>query len=152
MTLRLTAAVMMTAGMLSACDGGATQDKAPQVPGILVWHDEPPIGSALNHRLVRATRAAANRLEPQFGPLQPRIYTVSNDDLPRLAGAMRSAMPEGWHELEVTGQSAREGDLIAYANGGKLFAALVIAPDGAGINPVVLLRNQALLDADRPGR
>lgn len=118
----------------------------PQVPAILITHDEPPIGSALNHRLVRALREVAVRLEPRWGELQPRIHTVAPADRKQVGEELRKVMPQGWRMEPLDGIAPKDCELYGFSSGEEFFAALVIDPDGAPVTPVVILRNRALLD------
>lgn len=142
-------AAALTLAALTACSEKA-RDEAPAVPAILVWHDEPPIGSALNHRLVRAAQLTADQAEARWGRLEPKIYTVAADDRARLPDALRRSMPAGWQEEKLSVPGLKQADLRAFSSGDKLFAALTIEPGEAGVVPVVILRNQALLDTMKP--
>lgn len=139
--------LMMTA--LAGCGEAADtpHEAVPQLPAVLVWHDEPPIGSELNHRLVRASHEVAVKLEPRWGKLQPRIHTVSPEDRDRLPEELRKAMPQGWRAEPVDGIVLKGARLHAYSSGDRFFGALEVDPVPGSAIPVVILRNRALLDA-----
>jgi len=142
-------AAALTLAALTAC-GERAPDEVPAIPAMLVWHDEPPIGSALNHRLVRAAQLTAAHAEARWGRIEPKIYTVTADDRSRLPEALRRSLPAGWKEESLSVPGLKQAELRAFSSGDKLFAALTIEPGEAGVVPVVILRNQALLDAMKP--
>lgn len=151
--MRAAMAGLLILGALAGCDdkqlpvvGVDGGPGGPPVPAILVAHDDPPIGSELNHRLVRASRDVAVRLEPRWGGLQPRIMTVAPENAGRVGEELRKAMPSGWR-AELMADVAPEGTrLYAFSSGDAFFAALVLDPQGEPAVPVLILRNRSLLD------
>lgn len=133
----------MTALLLGGC--GEDQGAVPQVPAPMVQHPEPPIGTALNHRLARASGKALERLEPQWGKFSPAIYTADADQLAQIAPALRRAIPRGWQEVDIAGDPLPDSQLLAFSHGKQLFAALVVEPGGTSVVPVLILRNDALV-------
>lgn len=128
---------------ISVDAGTASQ---PEIPAILIAQNEPPIGSALNRRVVRASREVAMKLEPRWGNLQPRILTVAPENSARVGEELRKAMPPGWRAEAVDGVAPGTSRLYGFSSGKEFFGALVIDPEGAPVIPVVILRNRALLD------
>lgn len=132
------AAVVAGALLLSGCQESETS--MPNVPAILVAHDEPPFGDRELARITRGTGAALDLLEPRWGKLRTAQYTVDADSLPVLRQQLRDALPAAWASVEAT-LPAERGELIVFASGEQLFGVLVVpAPDSA-IRPVVLLSN-----------
>ena len=129
---------------------GCAQDEAPvpHVPALLVQHPEPPLGTELNGRLVHASAQALRRLEPQWGKFTPAIYTAEASQLAQIPQALRGAMPAGWTEEKVDG-ALRHAQLMAFSNGKKLFAAVIVDPGGTSVAPVLVLRNDALRQAEQ---
>ncbi|MET1755817.1 hypothetical protein ABVV53_10155 [Novosphingobium sp. RD2P27] len=136
------AIVTMLAMLLSGCDQG--EAPVPQVPAPLVQHPEPPIGSALNHRMVQASRATLQRLEPAWGRFHPTIYTVDVAQAGQIEEAIRSAMPAGWQEEDLKGFTPPGARLLVFSHGRELFAAMIVDADGEQVVPVLVLRNDAL--------
>jgi hypothetical protein len=146
-------ATLLMLGALAGCDeklptvgveGGASA--VPQVPSIIITHDDPPVGSALNHRIVRASRDVAVRLEPRWGAMEPRIHTIAPENRSRVAEELRKAMPQGWRMEPLDGVAPKGSELYGFSSGEAFFGALVVDPGDAPVTPVVILRNRALLD------
>lgn len=151
--MRAAMASLLMLGALAGCDDklpavgvDAGADAQPQLPAILISHDDPPIGSALNHRVVRASRDVAVRLEPRWGELQPRIMTIAPENRARLGEELRKGVPPGWTAEAVEGVAPDGAQLYAFSLGKEFFGALVVDPQEAPVIPVVILRNRALLD------
>jgi hypothetical protein len=123
----------------------------PQVPALLVQHPEPPLGTELNGRLVQASGQALGRLEPQWGKFSPAIYTAKASQQAQIPEAVRAAMPAGWKEQQLDG-TLRHAQLLAFSNGQKLFAAVIVEPGDTSVVPVLILRNDALGQAMKAQR
>lgn len=121
----------------------------PQVPAILIEHEEPPISDYVNHRLVRAMTATLDRLEPKWGRFEGRVYTIDNTEVSRLPDRLMATMPTGWSRLDLSDFSPPDGEVHVFANEDKLFAALVVDPGEGDITPVMILRNDALVASDK---
>ena len=137
--------------MLALLSGtGCSRDETPlpQAPALLVQHPEPPLGTELNGRLVHTSAHPLARLEPQWGKFSPTIYTAAASQQAQVSQALRAAMPAGWKEEALDG-ALRHAQLIAFAHGDKLFAAVIVEPIDSSVVPVLVLRNDALAQAMR---
>lgn len=146
MTRRLALLASMVLLLANGC--GHEDAPLPQVPALLVQHPEPPLGTELNGRLVQASAQALERLEPQWGKFSPAIYTTAASQQAQIPQALRAAMPAGWKE-EAVGGALRHARLIAFSNGDKLFAAVIVEPGDTSVVPVLVLRNDPLAQAMR---
>lgn len=151
--IRAAVTSLLMIGALAGCDenraaagGSGAAGTMPELPAILVTHDDPPIGSALNHRVVRASREVAVRLEPRWGDVQPRILTVAPENRDRLGAELRKALPADWQVEPLDGVAPKGTRLYGFSSGDRFFAALLVEPEGAPVTPVVILRNRKLLD------
>lgn len=145
-------ATLLMLSALAGCDDAAPKPgagTAPQVPAILIKHDEPPIGSELNHQLVRDLKQTVAKLKPRWGDLQPYIYTVAPENRERLGDEMRKSLPANWKTEPLDGGAPRDTRFYGYSSGDAFFGALVIDPEGAPVIPVVILRNGAALDTTK---
>ncbi|MDF0489984.1 hypothetical protein PX554_17760 [Sphingomonas sp. H39-1-10] len=143
MKLRLALALAMTA---AACHPAP----APvALPAILVQHDEPPYGDAVNHRRVVAMLASLDRLEPAWGKLDVSDYAVAPGNDGKLWGAIGAGIPPGWQPVALDGSAPRYGTLRAWHTGKHLFAVLRVDPGIASDIPVLILRDRSVEQAGR---
>ncbi|MCH4891535.1 hypothetical protein GO308_00245 [Sphingomonas sp. SFZ2018-12] len=134
---------------IAACSPAATPKAPPARPSAFVAHAEPPIGDALNRRLVRAMTGALDRLEPEWGKLQGRLYTVA-PDAGALAPLVARDLPPGWTRLDLGDVQLRDAELVAWHSGDALYAVLRVDPKGGAIVPAMVLRNDATLALSSP--
>ncbi|WP_336970688.1 hypothetical protein [Sphingobium aromaticiconvertens] len=128
---------------LSACSGApAVID--PPLPPQLVSHDELPFGDAVAGQVTRASNAARDRLEPQWGRLQSRVYTLAPADAATMQSAFAQTIPAGWENVPQPDFPAQWGEIRSYRAGKRFFALMLVrVRSGDGDIPVVRLSNAA---------
>jgi len=130
----------LTLASLTACKESAAQ--MPEVPAVLVQHDELPFGDRELSRITRATHAALDLLEPRWGRIKTTVYSIDSKALPQLKQQLQGGLPEGWRKVDAA-IPAERGELILYASGTSLFGLLVIPPQSAPVSPVLVLSNKS---------
>lgn len=147
MRRRVLGAAGAMAALLTGGCGSEAVAPVPTVPPVLVQHPEPPISTSLNVRLVRASQQALERLEPEWGHFRPTVYTADPANRARIAADIRAGVPAGWTELDLADQGLSGAELLAFSNGKRLFAALIVDPVEGSPVAVLILRNKALVES-----
>lgn len=130
----------MLALTLVGC-GNGTSVEAPKPPAMLLAPAEDPFGDAVRTRVTRATIASYDALEPRFGRLTSESFAIQADRRTALADAMQAGLPEGWIRVDHAPFAPRDAELLTFANGGAMFALLIVDPGQGDLWPVVVLRN-----------
>lgn len=112
----------------------------PQVPSVLVKHEELPFGDRELATITRSMRAALDLLEPRWGRLIASHYTVEADKIGSLQEQLRDAMPDGWRRVD-TAFPAERGQLVLYSSDEKLFGLLIVPVADGPIRPVLIITN-----------
>ena len=111
--------------MIAACDAAPRPD-LPPVPAALIASDELPLGDATSARLTRASLAVRDRIEPDAGPLEARIYLLPRKQVQPFVASLAQPPAPGW-TIEQPPERQADGSLLAiYARGGRVLAYLLL--------------------------
>lgn len=109
--------------LTGACGKAVGQGDLPPLPAGLVDSAENPLGDVANARMTHAGNALRDRIEPQWGHLDSRLYRLPIERCRGFAATVRQGIPAGWQE-QALGAAARGMASVAFTRGGRIIIYL----------------------------